>query len=60
MLSSAGFIVRLRFADAVADAASVTRTVKDAVPAAVGVPVIVPAPLKFSPAGSEPLVIVQL
>jgi hypothetical protein len=50
----------LRFRVDVADAASVTRTVNDAVPAAVGVPVIAPAPLKFSPAGSEPLVIVQL
>jgi uncharacterized membrane protein len=60
MLNGAGFTVRLRFADAITEAASVTRTVKDAVPAAVGVPVIAPAPLKFNPAGSEPLVMDQL
>jgi hypothetical protein len=60
MLSAAALIARLRFADAITDAASVTWIVKDAVPAAVGVPVIAPAPLKFNPAGSEPLVIDQL
>jgi hypothetical protein len=60
MLSGAALIARLRFADAIADAASVTWIVKDAVPATVGVPVMVPAPLKFKPAGSEPLVIDQL
>lgn len=39
---------------------SVTLTVKDDVPAAVGVPLICPALLKESPAGSEPELIDQL
>jgi hypothetical protein len=33
---------------------SATRTVKETVPAAVGVPVISPAPFKLKPAGKEP------
>jgi hypothetical protein len=38
---------------------SVTRTVKDAVPPALGVPLIV-GPLKVSPAGKDPETIDQL
>ena len=33
---------------------SATRTVKDTVQDAVGVPLITPAPLRFNPAGKEP------
>ena len=45
---------------AVRDAASVTRTVKLALPAAVGVPLMTPDVLSPRPAGSDPEASVQL
>jgi hypothetical protein len=50
-----GLIVSDNAAVAAPDALSVTFTVKFAVPAAVGVPEIVPPALRFIPAGSDPL-----
>jgi hypothetical protein len=44
---------------AVRDAASVTRTVKLGLPAAVGVPLITPDALRVSPAGKDPEASVQ-
>ena len=52
----------LRFAVAVFAGAleSATRTVKDTVPAAVGVPLICPAPLSVNPFGNAPALTDQL
>ena len=49
-----------KLAVALAELLSVTCTVKFAVPAAVGVPPMLPLALSASPAGSAPVVIVQL
>ena len=60
MRKSTGLIVRLKSLDTVADPESVRRTVKYDVPAAVGVPLIVPVEgFSDSPRGSEPLAIDQ-
>ena len=45
---------RLRLAVALCELESVTWMVKEDVPAAVGVPLITPEPLRFSPAGKDP------
>ena len=50
-----GLMVRVSGAVADVDALSVTFTVKLAVPAALGVPDIVPPAERASPAGSDPL-----
>jgi hypothetical protein len=57
---AAAAIAILSWAFAFAPAASVAVTVKDEVPATVGVPEIVPDVLKARPAGSDPLLIVQV
>ena len=49
-----------KFAVALAELLSVTCTVKFAVPVDEGVPLMAPAALRVSPAGSEPVVTVQL
>ena len=56
MCTGAAVIAILRFAVALcaAELASLTATVNDDVPAVVGVPLICPALLSVSPAGSEP------
>jgi len=55
--SGGGLIVSAKAFDAVCDALSVTLAVKFALPAVVGVPLITPAGLSASPAGSDPAVI---
>lgn len=61
VIVSVGFIVNANALDCVAEAASVTVTVKLAVPAAVGVPEIAPVEaLSVRPAGRDPPVIDQL
>jgi hypothetical protein len=54
-VKAGGLIVRESAAVAEADALSVALTVTFAVPAAVGVPDIVPPAARVSPAGSDPL-----
>jgi hypothetical protein len=59
MVRVGGSTVRVYALDAVRFALSVTVTVKSRGPAAVGVPVIAPAALSDSPAGSAPLLMVN-
>ena len=54
MFSAGALIFKVSAAVSDCDPASVTFTVKLAVPAAVGVPEIVPPAERFRPAGSDP------
>jgi hypothetical protein len=47
-------MLRLAVAVFAGELESPTRTVKETVPDAVGVPLITPAPLRFNPAGKDP------
>jgi hypothetical protein len=59
IVSGTEAIAMLRGCVAVLLAASVTFTVNDEVPEAVGVPEIAPEEVKLKPAGSEPLLMLQ-
>ena len=60
IVSDAGAITMLKGMVALAPELSVTCTVKFDVPAAEGVPVMLPAALSDRPAGSEPALTAQL
>ena len=54
VIEAATVTLRLAVSVFAGELESVTRTVNEAVPEAVGVPLIWPAPFRFNPAGTDP------